>query len=43
VAEIILGFALGYGVPMFLLKRYIARRRRETNAQQAQTVIDRAA
>jgi hypothetical protein len=29
VIEIILGFTLGYGVPMFLLKRYIARKRRE--------------
>jgi hypothetical protein len=27
--EIVLGFILGYAVPMFLLKRYIARRRRE--------------
>ena len=40
--EIITGFALGYGVPMYLLKRYIARRRAAANAQ-AQNVNDRAA
>jgi len=42
VIEIIIGFALGYGVPMFLLKRYIARRRFDVNAQQ-HTMGDRAA
>ncbi len=40
--EVILGFALGYGVPMFLLKRYIARRRLDINAQRHSTV-ERAA
>jgi hypothetical protein len=40
--EIIAGFALGYGVPMYLLKRYIARKRAEVNAH-AQNVVDRAA
>jgi hypothetical protein len=29
VIEVIVGFTLGYGVPMFLLKRYIARKRRD--------------
>jgi hypothetical protein len=40
--EIITGFALGYAVPMFLLKRYIARRRADVSAQRP-TVTDRAA
>lgn len=40
--EIITGFAVGYGVPMFLLKRYVARRRSNATAKQ-QTVVDRAA
>jgi hypothetical protein len=40
--EIILGFTLGYGLPMFLLKRHIARRRAEVKAQRHVTA-DRAA
>jgi hypothetical protein len=31
--EMILGFTLGYAVPMFLLKRYIAGKRRQVEAQ----------
>lgn len=33
--EMILGFAIGYGVPMFLLKRYIAHRRRDVAPEAA--------
>jgi len=40
--DIITGFALGYGVPMFLWKRYIVRRRTDSAAQ-PWTVVDRAA
>jgi hypothetical protein len=40
--EIVTGFAIGYGVPMLLLKRYIARSRRGKSAQR-QTTVDRAA
>jgi hypothetical protein len=40
--EIILGFTLGYAVPMFLLKRYIARKRRQLEAQSPSTEHRRA-
>ncbi|HJZ75348.1 MAG TPA: hypothetical protein VKE51_26620 [Vicinamibacterales bacterium] len=40
--EIVTGFALGYGVPMFLLNRYLARQRAGATAPR-QTVADRAA
>jgi hypothetical protein len=41
--EIVLGFALSYAVPMFLLKRYIARRRREVAAVSPSTTEHRKA